>query len=537
MKRIISLWFPYWPSERQARRKHRAAAPADGPSGPLVLAAAGPLVLAAAGPLVLAAAGQGGLRVTAASPQAEAAGVVPGMTLADARALLPGLVAAPADLAGDARALAALADWCIRFTPSVALDGGDGLMLDVSGCAHLYGGEAAMLARIAARLRGLGFTMRAALADTQAAAAAVARFVPAAAAAGGAIVPPGEGRAMLAGLPVAALRLPAETAAALERLGLRRVRDLLALPRAALAARFGDVVGRRLDQALGRAAEVLMVRRPAPPYLARRAFVEPLTDAAGVARAIAGLLAGLARRLEAAGVGARRLELTLFRLDGARRSVAVGTARPTRDAAHLERLLAPHLEALDLGFGVETMVLAATVTEPLAAAQVSLLPEDAPGGVAGDLAALVDRLANRLGPANVVRLVPRASHTPERAVAAVPAMAPPTGRPWRADVARPVRLFPRPEPIEAVAMVPDAPPALFRWRGRAHRVARAEGPERLAAEWWREARFDRDARFDREDWRDYYRVEDTAGARFWLYRQGPYGPSGTARWYLHGLFA
>ncbi len=199
-------------------------------------------------------------------------------------------------------------------------------------------------------------------------------------------------------------------------------------------------------------------------------------------------------------------------------------------------MLAPHLETLDLGLGVETMALAATVTEPLAAAQVPLLPEGAPEAT-GDLAALVDRLANRLGAASVVRLAPRESHVPERAVAAVPAMAPPTGRPWRADAPRPVRLFPRPEPIEAVAMVPDAPPALFRWRGRVHRVARAEGPERLAAEWWREARFDRGARFDRDDWRDYYRVEDTRGARFWLYRQGPYGPSGTARWYLHGLFA
>ncbi len=479
---------------------------------------------------MLTAAGRGGLRVAAVSPRAAAGGVAPGMTHADARALLPGLAAASADPAGDARALAALAGWCVRFTPWVALDGRDGLMLDVSGCARLFGGEAALLARVVAALRRLGFTVRAALADTPGAAWAAARFT--AAAADGVVVPPDGAREMLAPLPVAALRLSAGTAAALERLGLRRVADLFGVPRAPLAARFGEGIARRIDQALGREAEALSPRRPVPPYLVRRVFAEPLADRASVARAAAGLLAGLARRLEAEGRGVLRLELSLFRIDGARRSVVVGAARPTRDAAHLERLLAVHLERLDLGFGVEAMALAAPVTEPLAAAQASLAPGEVPGeATAGGLAALVDRLVNRLGPASVVRLAPRESHTPERAVAASPALAPPGERRWRADVARPVRLFPRPERIEAVALVPDAPPVMFRWRGRVHRVTRAEGPERLAAEWWREARFERD------DWRDYYRVEDARGARFWLYRDGPHDARGAARWFLHGVFA
>lgn len=515
MKRVISLWFPYWASERQARRRrHNATSPE-------------------AAPLVLYEVTNGGLRVTAVNPAAAATGLGPGLTLADARALVPGLGAEPADPRSDARALAALADWCLRFTPTVALDGagvgGGGLTLDVTGCAHLHGGEGAMLARIMGALRGLGFTTLAALADSRRMAWAGARFLADAGSRGGVIVPPGGARLVLASLPVAALGLGPETAAGLARLGLRRVGDVLAMPRGDLAARFGACVGDHLDQALGDAAEVLTPRRPAPPYQVRQAFTEPLIDHGGVGRALAGLLTELCRRLEAEGRGLRRLEVSLFRLDGGRRVVAIGTARPNRDPAHLQDLLAPHLDKLDLGLGVETVALAAPVTEPLSASQVALMGDN---DSSSDLATLVDRLAGRLGLAGVIRLAPRDSHRPERSVATVPALAPHTRTPWRADIVRPPRLFPRPEPVEAMAMVPDAPPLRFHWRGRPHRVTRTEGPERIAAEWWRESRAP-----DSNNWRDYYRVEDQAGARFWLYRHGPYGPGGQAKWYLHGVFA
>ena len=529
MKRVVSLWFPYWPSERLARRSPPAAAPADAGAGSG--ASAGTSLGTGSGPFVLAAAGQGGVRVTAVSREAAALGLVPGMTLADARALQPGLAVVAADPAADAGGLAALADWCIRFTPFVALDGDDGLVLDVSGCARLHGGEAALLARVVGAVRRLGLTVHGALADTPGAAWAAARFMSEAAGEGGALVPPGAACDALGPLPVAALRLPADTAGALERLGLRRVADVMALPRAPLAARFGAIVGCRIDRALGREAEAISPRRP-PPYAARRVFAEPLIDHAGVVAAVADLVAELCRRLEGEGRGLRRLELALYRVDGVRRALTVGAARPTRDPAHLERLLAVRLEALDLGFGVEVACVAALVTEPLAAAQTSFVSGDA--AEAGDLAAVIDCLVGRLGPTGVVRLAPRESHVPERAVVAVPAMAPPAGRPWRAEVARPLRLFPRPERIEAVAMVPDAPPLLFRWRGRAYRVLRAEGPERLAAEWWRAPR---GRACDAADYRDYYRIEDAAGARFWLYRRGPYDAGGQACWYLHGVFA
>jgi len=517
MKRVISLWFPYWASERLARRRrHAKTSPKDAPPG--------------GAPLVLYETTGGGLRLTAVNPAAQAAGLGPGRALADARALVPGLDAEPADPRSDARALGALADWCLRFTPTVALDGAGGLTLDVTGCAHLHGGEAVMLARIMGALRGLGFTTLAALADSRRMAWAGARFLADAGARGGVIVPPGGARLVLSSLPVAAFGLGPETAAGLARLGLRRISDVLAMPRGDLAARFGAVVGDHLDQALGAAAEVLTPRRPAPPYQVRQAFTEPLIDHGGVGRALAGLIAELCRRLAAEGRGLRRLEVSLFRLDGGRRVATIGTARPNRDPAHLQDLLAPHLDKLDLGLGVETVALAAPVTEPLSAAQVALMGDD--DGTAGDLATLVDRLAGRLGLAGVIRLAPRESHVPERSVTTVPALAPRTGTPWRSDVARPPRLFPRPEPVEAMAMVPDAPPLRFNWRGRPHRVARAEGPERIAAEWWRETRAP-----DSNNWRDYYRVEDDSGARFWLYRHGPYGPDGQAKWYLHGVFA
>jgi protein ImuB len=310
MKRVISLWFPYWASERLARRRRHGSTSPEG------------------APLVLYETTNGGLRLTAVNPAAAAAGLAPGLTLADARALVPGLDAEPADPRSDARALGALADWCLRFTPTVALDGADSLTLDVTGCAHLHGGEAVMLARIMGALRGLGFTTLAALADSRRMAWAGARFLADAGSRGGVIVPPGGARIVLTPMPVAALGLSAETTAGLGRLGLRRVGDVLAMPHGDLAARFGAVVGDHLDQALGDAAEVLTPRRPAPPYQLRQAFTEPLIDHGGVGRALAGLLSEFCRRLEAEGRGLRRLEVSLFRLDGGRHRHRPAKPRP-----------------------------------------------------------------------------------------------------------------------------------------------------------------------------------------------------------------
>jgi protein ImuB len=499
-RRVLSVWLPRLPVERLARR---------GVGGRLFVVVSGE---------------RGRQTVVAADPAAEDAGIAPGMALADARAVLPGLRAAESEPEADARALDGLADWCGRYTPRVGLDPPDGLLLDVTGCAHLFGGETGLLADLAGRLRGFGYSCRLALADTPSAAAALARFGPEHVLR----VPPGGGKAALAGLPMAALRLPAETTALLRRLGLRRIGDLYPLPRAPLARRLGAAVVRRLDQALGLAAEPVSPRRPVPAHEARLAFAEPISERRSIEEALGRLLGRLCAGLERAGQGARRLDLACFGTDGRVGRLSIGTSRPSRDPTHLARLFAERLGRLEPGHGFEVMSLLAAA-EPLSAVQIALAGSGAGEGAPPDLAELVDRLGNRLGLDSVRCLLPRESWWPERAVAPVPAPVPPrlSVRAWPADRPRPVRLLARPEPVEVTAPVPDDPPVMFRWQGRVHRVRRADGPERIEPEWW----------FEAGEMRDYYRVEDTEGARFWIYRAGLHHPGRPARWFLHGMFA
>ena len=581
MSRVVSVWLPRLATDRL----HRLHAQRRRPTSPASRSRPDP-----SAPLVTALPLRGGLRVAAVDARAAAAGIVPGLPLADARALVPGLAVAPGDPAADAGALAGLADWCGRYSPWTACDptagaGDGGLWLDVSGCAHLFGGEEALLADLAARLEGFGYAAHAALADGPGAAWALARFACPDARRPWRVVAPGRERAALSGLPVAALRLPAETAAALERLGLATVGDLEAAPRAGLAARFGDALATRLDQAMGRRPEPISPRRPAAAVRARAVFAEPIGRLDDVRRAARRLVEAVCADLGRRRQGARGLALALYRVDGGTATAAVGTARPVRDPRHLARLLAERLDGLDLGFGADAMALSVTRAQPLGAAQLSLampglvpgthvppparpvpahtaMPQDVGGrdkpghdveGVAGaggrgrdpgagpsldsrfrgndvlgageaEAEAAVDRLADRLGSrlgaGNVVRFVARASFLPERAVAACAPGADAAaggGVPWLRGRARPLCLFLRPEPVAAVAPVPDGPPVLFRWRRRLHRVAWAEGPERLGPEWWREALAAAPART-----RDYFRVEDGDGRRFWLYRDGLY---------------
>ena len=491
--------------------------------------------------------------LVAVSPAAEAAGAHPGLPLAAARALVPGLMVFAADPAGERQTLEDLADWCGRYSPWTAVDGGAasaaGLWLDVTGCTHLFGGETALLEDLVRRLKGFGFAARAALADTPGAAWAAARFASAPTDACVAI-PPGETGQALAPLPVAALRLDGATADELSRLGLRAIGDLMGLKRAPLAARFGETLIARLDQALGNKGEPISPRRPPPAFRVRLAFAEPVRVGADVARAFDRLLAELCARMELAHQGARRMEFTLYRLDGTCARAGVGTSRPAREPAHLARLFAEKLAGLDAGFGIETMTLAATAVDALTAGQLKLarapdcVLRAAPEGRAHDAetsaARLIDRLGNHLGPGNVVRLLARASHIPERAFREVSALARPDGASAPAAstpspaAPRPLQLLPWPEPIEVMAPVPDGPPVMFRWRRRQHRVARAEGPERIGPEWWLE---DANELSSSHRIRDYYRVENADGRRFWVYREGPYRPGVRPRWYLHGLFA
>ncbi|WP_421725757.1 Y-family DNA polymerase [Bauldia sp.] len=468
------------------------------------------------------------LRIVALDEAAEAQSLQRGQALADARAMIPALDAVDQDETADRALLAALADWAERYTPLVALDPPDGLILDITGCTHLFGGETALVTDCLTRLVAQGFLARAAIADTPGAAWAVARFDRAIR------VLPGEARAALIDLPMAALRLEGETVSALERVGLKRIGQIIDAPRAPLAARFGSNLIRRLDEALGRVEESISPRRPVAAFIAERRFAEPIVTDDDIAATIVALAARLAPGLEAQGTGARRFELALFRVDGVVARLGVGTSRPVRTPEHVSALFAEKFaglaEEIDAGFGFDMVRLSVPETAPDAPAQIDLVGDAAADA---DLAQLIDRIGARLGPDRVQRVVGRDSHIPERSEAFPIAGTPEDGidTPMPAasgPIDRPLRLFPHPEPVEATAAVPDGPPIHFRWRRALYRVTRVEGPERIAPEWWRS---------DDGFTRDYFRVEDAAGNRFWLFREGLYGLEAmTPRWYLHGVF-
>jgi protein ImuB len=477
-------------------------------------------------------------RIVALDAAAAALGLTTGIALAEARAMHPQIAVAEEDAAADARLLDALADWCVRYTPLVGLDAPDALLLDIGGCAHLFGGEAALLADLAARLERMGIAASAAIAGTIGAAWAAARF------SSSKIVAPGAEPVLLAPLPLAALRLADETVAVLKRVGLKRIGDIADLPRSPLAARFGTELLRQLDRAVGREDESLNPRLPVPPYCAEQRFPEPIAREDDVLAVTQRLAARLAALLERHGEGARRIELRLFRTDGAVRRVEAGTSRPLRDPPEIRALFAERLTALadewDPGFGFDLARLAVIEAEAAPPRQVGF------GGNADDMAALdqlTDRLAARLGRDRVGRLVAHDSHIPELATAIVPAQARAVHEEngWEAfrrfraasDLApRPLRLLARPERIKVTPMEVDQPPRRFEWRRAWHEVAFADGPERIEAAWW----INEEGRA-----RDYFRVEDHAGRRFWLFRAGLYRDQEwddrPPAWFMHGLFA
>ena len=506
MPRVVSLFLPRWPIDRLRRNSDGASLPAE---APLVLV------------------GRTGRRrlITALDANAQALGVSVGMPVTKAQALVPGLVVLDADPAADAEGLDRLALWALqRISPVVAPDPPDGLVIDTTGADHLHGGEAAMLTTIVERFAASGVKARAAIADTWGAARAAARFLRRYTS----VIAPGETEAMLRPLPLAALRLEPDTVAGLRTLGFETIGDLLAQPRAPLALRFGPEIGRRLDQALGRLAEPVDPVRSPELVEVRRVFGEPIGAAETIARYTARLAEALCAELEKRGLGARRLDLLFHRVDNTMQFIRVGTAQPVRDSRRLTRLLCDRIETVDPGFGIEVMVLAAVQSEPLRDKQSisSLVEEPEP-----DLSDLVDVLANRVGENRLYRFKPVQSDVPERSVTRVPALAPQSGATWEGDWPRPPRLLARPEPIETMALLPDNPPVWFTWRGVRRRVRRADGPERIRGEWWK-----RDAEMTTV--RDYFRVEDEAGERYWLFRSGDgeRGESGSQKWFLHGIF-
>ncbi len=504
MRRAASVWLPTWSTDRLRRRSHSGLPP----ERPLVVVVA-----------------VGNRHVVAGTDRAaRGAGITPGQTITQARMLAPDLVVAQAYPEDDAAALARLAIWALRHFSPIVAPAEDGLWLDLAGMDN-FGTEAELADKLIDRLVQSGTMARIGVADTPGTAYAVARY-------GGdrrVIVPPGAQRAAIARLPVAALRLPAETVGLLGRLGIDTVAELEQLPRAPLVMRMGDVVGRRLDQALGNLAEPIAPIAPPEVISCRRAFVEPICTPDHLQRATGMLVAELVSLLEAEGLGARTVDLAFHRVDGMLQVLRIGTARPSRDGKRLARLLVDRLERVDPGFGIEAMTISAPLVEAAQAAQLgTAFAGDEP---AAELVGLVDILANRLGPDRLYRLDPVDSDVPERMVRAVAPMSPPAPAVWSTRWPRPGRLLHPPEEIQVINELPDQPPAAFSWRGVRRRVRRADGPERIVGEWWRR---------DREisAVRDYWQVEADDGERFWLYRSGDgaRAETGNLRWFIHGLF-
>ncbi len=458
-------------------------------------------------------------------PTAEALGLSAGMPLTQARALVPGLVIRPADPEGVAADLDRLARHAARhWTPQVAVAPGEGLLLDIGASAHLFDGEERLARRMLKLCRYLGFGARVAIADTAAAAQAIARC----SARPVAICPPGQSAKAIERLPLSALGLDTAAAETARRLGIDNIGALAALPRAPLVRRFGQAVAIRLDEALGARAQPIDQLVPAEAPLAHCRFVEPLLTAEPIALAMSNLVAELCVQLTARHLGARLVSLTLTRIDAVDQRVAIGLARPSRDADHIVRLMATRLDQIEPGFGIEAMRLVAERVDPLA-------PQPVPSELSGkeqaaDLAQLVDRLATRLGLRRIFRLAAVESDVPERSVRRTDPMA---QNPFRwPRWPRPTRLLDPPERVEGVlALLPDGVPKRFTWRGRSYQVTRGDGPERIQGEWWRGSA-------ERDAVRDYFQVEDVTGARFWLFRRGDaVDPrSGDLSWHLHGLF-
>lgn len=471
---------------------------------------------------VLVAPERGRMLIRSSSPAAIRKGIVPDMALADARAIQPGLQVFDHEPLMQEKRLLHLAEWCLRFTPVAAIDPPDGLILDISGCAHLWGGEAAYLKDVAGRLTKGGYHVRAAIADTVGAAWAVARYGTVSP-----IVGPGEQAAALAPLPPAALRLDITTAERMHKLGLTRLDSFIHMPRTILRRRFGQQLLDRIGQALGTAAEPVDPVVPAVPYQERLPCPEPIRTATGIEIALQKLLEMLCKRLLREGKGLRKCVLKCYRVDGQLQQIEAGTNAPVRNINHLFKLLGIKIGSIYPALGIELFVLEAPVVEALTKQQETLWLDNA-GREATAIANLLDRLAGRVGQQAIHRYLPDEHHWPERSFREAGTLQEKPATAWPTYPLRPLSLLPQPEPVKVSVPIPDYPPMLFIYKGKVHKIRKADGPERIEREWW----------IEQGQQRDYYCVEDESGARYWLFRSGHYREQEQQpEWFLHGFFA
>lgn len=472
-------------------------------------------------PFVLASPDHGRMIVTAANALALREGIDAGMVVADARAIIPGLQVLN-DKPGLAdKLLNRFAEWCIRFTPFVAIDPPDGLILDATGCAHLWAGERPYLKNIVSRLKSFGYNVRVAMADTIGTAWAIARFAKEKP-----IIVSGQQATALLSLPPEALRLEPDITERLQKLGLRKVSDFINMPRATLRRRFGEQFITKLNQALGYEEEIIQPVQPLAPYQERLPCLEPIITSTGIEIALQRLLETLCHRLQQEQKGIRTAIFKNYCVDGRVETVEIGTLRASHNVKHIFKLFEIKLPSIQPELGIELFVLEALKVEDVSSVQEMLWDNDC-GLYDRELSELLDRLAGKLGANHIHRYLPDEHYWPERSYKQASSLDEKPGTAWSVVRPRPLQLLSNPEPIEVSAPIPDYPPMLFRHKNKLHKIIKADGPERIEQEWW----------LEEGQHRDYYCVEDEDGHRYWLFRSGHYSADKTYQWFIHGFFA
>lgn len=472
-------------------------------------------------PFVFAAPDHGRLLITSSSPPALLQGLYPGMAVADAKAVIPGLEVIDEVHGRAEKLLKGLAEWCIRYTPVISMHLPDSLILDASGCTHLFGGEQAYVDEIIRRLAQMGYTVKAGMANTIGAAWAVSHFST-----NTTIVKTSDLSRALVPLPAAALRLEQTALQRLQKLGLRTIGSFITMPRSALRRRFGQHLLLRLDQALGNEDENLEPVKLPEPYHERLPSMEAIRTATGIEIAIQQLLQKACDRLRKENKGLRKALLRCYRVDGKRIEVGIGTNRPSSSVTHLFKLFELKIPTIEPALGIELFTLDLPKVEEMPLVQEMMWGKDS-GLNDPEIAELLDRLAGKVGPETIRRYLPVEHHWPERSIRVVSSLKDKSAIEWRTDKQRPIQLLPKPATIEVTAPIPDYPPMMFRYQGKLHTIRKADGPERIEREWW----------MDHGEHRDYYQVEDEEGKRYWLFRSGHYTGDQGQQWFIHGFFA
>jgi protein ImuB len=495
-KRFVSIWFRYlvtdWFTLRQPELKDKA--------------------------FVLKASSHGRMVVTAANALAEAQGIHSGIMVADARVIIPDLEVLDDEPNLSDRLLKRIAEWCIRFTPFAAVDLSDGIILDVTGCSYLWGGDEPYLKEIVNRLKTRGYYVRAAIADTIGAAWAVARYGKEL------IVTPGQQSEAILSLPSAALRLDADIIERLNKLGLRHIKDFISMPRSALRRRFGQSIITRLNQALGLEEEIVQPVQPIEVYQERLPCLEPIATATGIEIALQRLLESLCLRLIKESKGLRFAKFRCYRIDGKIEQINISTISPSANIKHLFKLFEIKISSIEPDLGIELFVLEAPKVEDNTPGQQKLW-EGKWGLDNVQLAELVDRLTGKIGSNSIHRFLPEEHYWPERSIKVTSSLKEQKTTEWKVDRPRPLQLLPTPEHIDVTAPVPDYPPMNFRYQRKFHKIINSDGPERIEQEWW----------IQDGQHRDYYAVEDEEGCRYWVFRLGHYNDE--YEWFIHGYFA